>query len=306
MKSSNKSADRLETVRLDGLKVKQSRKKGLQVRPRRYRLMVMDENRMRPRFSVRASRAGLWTVGIISTVVIAVVGALLLGVTPLRSILPGYLKRRQRSEMLELSERFDSLNRQASVSRVYIDNIANVFSADVDIDSVRRATEEALTTTTLPIDSLLTTSEAEREFVRHYEQRERFNASVLSPVAAEGMIFYPPVNTTPLAESTDATGRITMQLPGSSPVSAIYRGTVVDAYYTPTQGYTVVIQHPNEFISRYSGLAVKMVERGQKVRTGERIGLSTPSATDDSKRLPVTVEMWYNGAQLNPKSYVSF
>lgn len=305
MKNKNNN-DRSETVRVNGVKVQQHPSKGLRVRPRRYRLMLVDENHMRPRLNIKTSRFGL-SVSIIAVVIIvAVAGAAILGVTPLRSILPGYLKRGQRSDMLELSERFDSLSRQAAVNRAYIDNIADVFSADIDIDSVRRVTEATLAVTPLPLDSLLTTSEAEREFVRHYEQRERFNVSVLSPIAAEGMAFYPPVNAKPFVESIDATGRVTMQLPGSSPVSAMYRGTVVDAYYTPTQGYTVVVQHPNEFISRYSGMAMKMVERGQKVKTGERLGLSAPSATDDAKRLPVTIEMWYNGAQLNPKSYVSF
>lgn len=306
MKKSKEHSARPSTVKINGIRVTQSEKKGLRTRPRRYRLVVLDENRMEPRVNIGTSRRSLIAAATVTFVVFAVVGALLLGATPLRSILPGYLKRGQRSEMLALSERFDSLNSKAMVNRAYIDNINRIFNEDIDIDSVRRAMEESLSAVPLPLDSLLTTSEAEREFVRHYEQRERFNASVLSPVAAEGMIFYPPVSARAITESLDATGRVTMQLPASSPVSTMYRGTVIDSYFVPTQGHTVVIQHPNEFVSRYSGLATKLVERGQKVRTGERIGLTTPSATDDAKRLPLAIEMWHNGAQINPKSYISF
>lgn len=268
--------------------------------------MLYDEGRMRPKWSIVTTRTRLVVTVVVTALIIAIAGALLLGVTPLRSVLPGYLKRGQRSEMYQMADRIDSLSQRSAINRAYIDNIAKVITAEVDIDSVSTATEQALTAVPLPLDSLLTTSELEREFVRHYEERERFNASILSPIAAEGMVFYPPVNMAPLAESTDATGRVTMQMPGSSPVSSMYRGTIVDSYYTPSRGFTIVVQHPNEFISRYSGLASTMVERGQKVKTGERIGLSTPSATEESKRLPVTIELWYNGSQINPKSYISF
>ncbi|MDE5608478.1 MAG: M23 family metallopeptidase [Muribaculaceae bacterium] len=293
-------------VKVGDVRVKMDTAGHLKVRPRRYRLTLQNESSMRPRISFTASRGVMIIGSIVGALVLAVIGALLLGTTPLRSVLPGYLKRGQRSELYVMSEKIDSLNQESAVNRAYIDNIAAVFSADVDLDSVRRATEEALAATTLPLDSLLATSQEELDFVRHYEQRERFNASILSPIAAEGMIFYAPVSASPLMESVDATGRVTLQLPASSPVSAMYRGTVVDAYYTPSQGYTVVVQHPNEFITRYSGMATKLVDRGQKVKTGERIGLTTPSSTEDSKRLPVTLEMWHNGTQLNPKQYVTF
>lgn len=298
------NADR--TIRIGNVKVTAGGADGYKVRPRHYRLMLYNESRMRPSWSIRATRRGLVAMTIFVAIGVAIAGALLLGTTPLRSILPGYLKRGQRSEMYQLSDRVDSLSHRAAVNRAYIDNISKVFATDVDIDSVANAAEQTLTAVPLPLDSLLSTSELEREFVRHYEERERFNASILSPIAAEGMAFYPPVSMAPLAESTDATGRVTLQMPGSSGVSAMYRGTIVDSYYTPSRGYTIVIQHPNEFISRYSGLATIMAERGQKVKTGERLGLTTPSATAESQRIPVTIEMWYNGAQINPKSCVSF
>lgn len=293
-------------IKVDGLRVKMDTEGALKVRPHRYRLSLQNEATMNPRFSVSAGKTVYIVTGLLAAIALAVIGALLLGATPLRSVLPGYLKRGQRSELYALSEKIDSINKESAVNRAYIDNIVAVFSADVDMDSVRRATEEQLAATTLPLDSLLTPSQEELDFIRYYEHRERFNTSILSPIAADGMNFYPPYAMAPLMESLDATGRVVVQLPASSPLSAMYRGTVVDAYYLPNRGYTVVIQHPNEFITRYSGMATRFVDRGQKVKTGERIGLTTPSATEDSKRLPVTVEMWHNGSQLNPKQYVTF
>lgn len=276
-------------------------RRGVKVRPR-YRLQLINDSRMSMIWSFSGSRSRLLLAAIVLFFVVTIAGAALIGVTPLRTLLPGYLKRSQRYEMFEMSTRLDSLSRLAAVNNMYLDNMVAIINDEVDLDSIQRAYNDSINRLQLPVDSLLTTSSAEREFVRRYEQRERFNVSVLSPVAAEGMVFYPPVTST-AAQSSESSGRITYQLPPSSPVSAIYRGTVIDSYYVPGQGYSMVIQHPHDFISRYTGIATPMAERGAKVNTGSRIGLS--SSLRDNDRPPVTFEMWYNGSQLNPSGYIN-
>ncbi len=276
-------------------------RRGIKVRPR-YRLQLINDSRMSTIWSFSGSRARLLLAAIVLFFVVTIAGAALIGVTPLRTLLPGYLKRSQRSEMFEMSTRLDSLSHLAAVNNMYLDNMVAIINDEVDLDSIQQAYNDSINRLQLPIDSLLTTSSAEREFVRRYEQRERFNVSVLSPVAAEGMVFYPPV-TSSVAQASEPSGRITYQLSPSSPVSAIYRGTVIDSYYVPGQGYTMVIQHPHDFISRYTGIGTPMAERGTKVNTGSRIGLS--SSVRDNDRPPVTFEMWYNGSQLDPSGYIN-
>ena len=196
--------------------------------------------------------------------------------------------------------RLDSLARLAAINNLYLDNMVAVLNEEVDLDSMMTSYSDSVALLALPVDSLLTASARERDFVRKYEQRERFNVSVLSPVAAEGMIFYPPVGGAHIAKATEPSGRVSYQLPPSTPVSATYKGTVIDTYYKPGSGHTIVIQHPNNFISRYSGLSAPMVEQGSKVNTGSRLGTSGVG----QNRPPVTFEMWYNGSQLDPSPYI--
>lgn len=275
-------------------------RRGIKVRSR-YRLQLINDSHMSTLWSFSGSRTRMILAAIVLFFVITIVGAALIGATPLRTLLPGYLKRSQRYEMVEMSTRVDSLSRMAAVNNMYLDNMVAILNDEIDLDSIQQAYNDSIDRLKLPVDSLLATSSAEREFVRRYEQRERFNVSVLSPVAAEGMVFYPPVST-PIAQASEPSGRITYQLKPSSPVSAIYRGTVIDSYYVPSQGYTIVIQHPHDFISRYTGIGSPMVERGSKVAAGTRIGLS--SSIQGTDRPPVTFEMWYNGSQLDPSSYI--
>lgn len=274
--------------------------KGIRVKPR-YRLQLVDDSRMSTIWSFKGSRQRMLLAGLVLFLAVTFVGAALISSTPLRTLLPGYLKRSQRSEMTEMSTRVDSLTHLAAVNNMYLDNMVAILNDEIDIDSIQRQYNDSINRLQLPVDSLLGTSNAEREFVRRYEQRERFNVSVLSPVAAEGMVFYDPVKNV-IAKSQEPSGRINYQLGASSPVSAIYRGTVIDTYYTPGQGYTIVVQHPNNFISRYSGVAEPMVGRGDKINAGTRLGLS--SSGNERERNPISIEMWYNGSQLDPSTYI--
>lgn len=274
--------------------------RGISVRAR-YRLQFINDSHMKTLWSISGTKRQMTLLAIAAFFVISIGGAAILGVTPLRTLLPGYLKRSQRSEMTDMSQRLDSLGHIAAVNNLYLDNMVAILNDEIDIDSIQRAYNDSINRLQLPVDSLLATSEAEKEFVRRHEQRERFNVSVLTPVAAEGMIFYKPV-TSSIAQSVDNTGRLTYQLLPSSPVSSVYRGTVIDRHYEPGEGYTIVIQHPHDFITRYTGIAEPMVEPGVKVNTGTRIGLSTEGR--ETPRQPVTFEMWYNGSQIDPTSYL--
>ena len=274
--------------------------KGVRV-PSRYRLQLINDSHMSTLWSVSGGRGRMLLLAIILFFIITISGAALLGMTPLRTILPGYLKRSQRHEMTDMSARVDSLSRLAAVNNRYLDNLVAILNDEIDIDSIRQAYTDSINRLHLPVDSLSGTSNAEREFARRYEQRERFNVSVLSPVVAEGMVFYPAVKS-PITTASEPSGRVSYQLSPSSPVSAIYRGTVIDSHYVPGEGYTMVIQHPHDFISRYTGIAEPMVGQGAKVNTGARIGLSSNTRADD--RPPLTLEMWFNGSQLDPTEYI--
>ncbi len=273
--------------------------RGIEV-PSRYTISVVNDTKMKRLVKFSGSRVHMLIAGIFLFFIITIVGALLIGMTPLRTLLPGYLKRSQRAELIEMALRLDSIGRLAAINNLYLENMVDVFNEDVDLDSVMASYNDTTALLQLPVDSLLTASNREREFVRKHEQRERFNVSVLSPVAAEGMIFFPPISGNQLARTQDPNGRLTYQLSPSTPVSATYKGTVVDSYYTPGAGHTIVIQHPNNFISRYTGIASPMVSQGSKVNTGTRIGLSGLG----QNRVPVTFEMWYNGSQLDPTNYI--
>lgn len=259
------------------------------------RLDYVNEASFSRVWSVRFSRRQAVLLAAIAVAAVAALVYVVMAFTPLRRLLPGQLDGDMRARYTEASLRLDSLTRVMHTNARYLSDVEAILSGTVDPDSA--------ITSQPPLreqsDTLMAASEAERAFVQKMENNRRYKLSVLAPIAAEGMAFYSPA---PGAEAeAPADGASAVELRGSrgQGIDAIYRGTVI-AVYTDSRGlFTAIVQHPNEFISVYGGMAECMVARGDTPSTGSRIGNAGADGT-------LRFELWHNGAPLNPADYVAF
>ena len=263
--------------------------------PKRFRLMFVNDNTFNSVWEIKMSQTRV-IISIIAAI-LAIIGILttIFMFTPVRALLPGYLEGDLKQQYREATLRIDSLSESMNIHHAYLDNIVDIMTDNIDTSIVKNRA----TSTQLPVDSIIGASERERRFARQFQERERFNLSVLSPIAAEGMTFFPPakdVEITP--ENNGAVLRLTS--PADIPISSVYRGSVIDCFYNHEAGYTVIIQHPNNFISRYSGLSSAFLQKGDVVSTGSRIGITRRSSYQ------VTFELWHNGNLINPIDYIAF
>ena len=197
--------------------------------------------------------------------------------------------------------RIDSLSTNVNINNAYLSNLINILKNDIDTTSSANSLNSD-TIKHIPIDSIINTSLIERQFIQQFEDQEKFNLSVLAPIAAEGMMFYTPIYGASIKDNTSPLS-IELITPTNSPISTIYNGTIIDSYYLPNVGNIIIIQHPNDFISKYSGINETFVLKGDKVTTGQRIGISHQSNKD---KQPFTFELWHKGSQLNPLDYIAF
>lgn len=241
--------------------------------PRRWRVEIINENTLARVMRVRLTgiKARLALVGAIASIVSLVV--VIFTFTPVGRWIWG--ERDLRNQYVEMSLKLDSLNAEAGKQQAYIANIVAIMTDSMLVDSI------VPMATVAPGDTLMGTSEAERHFVEKFESEHRFNLSVLSPIAAEGMIFESPV----------------AKVGEGGPAKAVYRGSVIGSYVSPDGKYTLVVQHPNDFISSYGGLTNIYVEKGSKVVAGQRIGVSEK---------PLQFELWRGGVSLDPSLYIQF
>lgn len=267
---------------------------------RRYQLTISNMASLEDHVLLRGKRSSMIFIGAGAFVLAGLLWMLLLAYTPMRNLLPLRLQSELRNEYISLSERIDSVNEAMRINQQYVDNVLAV------INDQRRDTtaddQKVHLAAPLPLDSLMEATHTERSFTKRFEEAERFNVSVLSPIAAEGMTFYPPVAGVEAAERvSDAGIPYVYVLPNKSmPISAVYRGTVLNASFITARGVIVTIQHPNNFVSIYTGLTDVHVARGDKVEPGQRIGVARDG------QYPFIFELWHNGAPLTPKEYILF
>lgn len=247
---------------------------------RRWRVEIINENTLSRTWSLRLSAVEAWIAlgGLIAA--IASLIAVIIIFTPIRSILSGELPGELRDRYTDMAMRLDSISERARVSEQYSSNIMAILTDSISSAEVKKEAVKAIDGGT---DSLLPASDAEKQFVKQFESRERYNLSVLSPIAAEGMIFESPT-------STDA---------GTGNVNAIYRGTVISLEYGDNGKGIITVQHPNDFISVYSNLDETYTHKGAKILAGQRIGMSTTEA-------PLLFELWHSGTLLDASQYISY
>lgn len=89
-----------------------------------------------------------------------------------------------------------------------------------------------------------------------------------------------------------------------TPVTAISGGIVIFCDWTQTAGNTIIILHPNNFISVYKHLNIISVKLNTILKSGELVGLSGSSGEVTSGP-HLHLELWNNGKYLNPLDYIS-
>lgn len=273
----------------------------------KYRLSVMNENTLEEVWSIKASMFSGGVLFLLFAISLVTITSFLIIATPIRYYLPGYLDAEVREKALRAAIRVDSLQQQLNYQEAYINNLKNVFTGVLDVDSVK-------ITDTISVsenDPLLKRTEKEKVFVDRYEDKERYNLSVISPTASgpmEGVVFFKPLKGLVISKFNPSNGRygINLKVASQETVLAVLEGTVVFSGYDFTTGYTMQIQHKNGFVSIYKNNTLLLKKVGDKVRTGEAIAVIGDGKAKDNADLVLGFELWYKGNPVNPEDYIAF
>ena len=268
---------------------------------RPYKLQIEDASRLA---CVAEFQRPLWkwialaTAGFAAALVAA---AALIVLTPLRELLPGYMEEAQRATTIEYLMRLDSLQEAYNRNQAFLDNLAHVLDTRrKPTDSTRLVVNPDRATTA----ALLPTSESEQKFMSMMEEREKYNISVLAPLAAEGMIFQMPVAPASVLGRPSEAKDLRLRAAAGATVGAVADGTVIDTHYSTTdRGFVVIVQHPKGFASRCAGMGSLMVHTGERVEAGQALGLTRRAGT--AGPTIISLRMWRNGDALTPWQFIS-
>ncbi len=271
----------------------------------KYKLSFFNENTLEEVWSFRLSQLSAFIVLAVFAFLLVSLTAFIIVVSPIRNYLPGYLDVEVRKEIVRNALRADSLERIIAVQALYLDNVAGILSGTTVLDSIREIDSLAQVRSDFEIPR----STVEEDFIRTFEEEEKYNLGVLNTNAppTDGVFFYKPVNGLVSARyETDIRhyGIDLVAAPNESVVATL-DGTVVYTGFDPNYGHVIELQHKNGFISIYKHNELLLKKVGDQVVAGEAIAL-VGNTGELSTGPHLHFELWYRGTPVNPEEYIAF
>ena len=274
----------------------------------KYRFTILNENKQEEnahRFSISPLSVLMSLLFLFMLVVVVLY--LIVVYTPVGSLIPGYINKRTKEELISSNIRIDSLTYEVAKQDRYIANIKAIMNGDITFDSIKNSPQE-ITEENFSIES----TELEKEFIKEWEERESYNltsqATNVNEIQALNL-FRPAQGE--IIRAYDANdghyGVDIAEVPGES-IRAVHDGTVVMSDFTANDGYTIVIQHRENMISIYRNCYRLMKEIGDKVVKGEAIGTFSNRKAGENKKSKrfLHLELWHRGKPLDPNTYIAF
>ncbi|MDR0748328.1 MAG: M23 family metallopeptidase [Tannerellaceae bacterium] len=271
----------------------------------KYKLSFFNEGTLEEVWSFRMSRLTAVYVFAVFALILITITSLIIITTPIRNYLPGYLDVEVRKEIMQTALRADSLERILDIHSLYLENVAGLLTGTMPLDSIREIDSLAHAHANYEIPR----SRKEEEFVRTFEEEEKYNLTTLNPnhTPTDAVFFYKPVNGIVSAHyEADIRhyGVDVVAAPKESVLAAL-DGTVIFTGFDPQYGNVIQLQHKNGFVSIYKHNELLLKKMGDPVTAGEAIALvgNTGSLSTGPH---LHFELWQKGSPVNPEDYIVF
>ena len=222
-------------------------------------------------------------------------------------MLPGYVNKGEKDKIVTNSLRVDSLMHEIEKQDAYLANIRAIMDGDITLDSLKNSPQPVSNK-----DFSTETTELEAEFIKKWEERERYNltSQAASVAALQELNLFRSTKGEIIRAFDPATGHYGVDIAEviGENVVAIHDGIVVFSDYTANDGYTIALQHRENLISIYRNCYRLLKQVGDKVYGGEVIGtLSDGSGRENGKKKEfLHLELWHRSKPLDPNIYIAF
>ena len=270
----------------------------------KYKFSFFNESMLEEVWSFRLSQLSVFIYIFLFAFVLISVTSVIIILTPIRNYLPGYLDVEVRKEILQNALRADSLEQKIAVQARYLNNLMNILSGNISVDSI----QETLSPSYIATNYDIPRGEREEDFVRQFEEDEKYNLTSLNPNPLQTEIFfYKPLNGIISSAFNDQNSHFGIDLTSAPKehVMATLEGTVVYTGFDPNYGNVITLQHKNDFLSVYKHNDIILKEIGDRVVAGEAIAI-VGNTGKLSTGMHLHFELWNKGVPVNPEDYIAF
>jgi murein DD-endopeptidase MepM/ murein hydrolase activator NlpD len=289
------------------MKQPKKNKKRLEKLRNKYRLVILNDETFEEKASLRLSRLNVIAVGGSIFLLLILITTSIIVFTPIREFIPGYTDVNLRKNLITLTLKADSLEKQMLIKDKYITTLQRIIKGEPPADEIPQPKDS-----TIDIKNInLGISEKDSALRAKIEQEEKYNLitsnTKFSSTGLSSFFFFAPIKGTITGEFDPQTKHygIDVVAPKNEPISATLDGTVIFADWTTETGYTIIIQHQNNLISVYKHNSVLLKNEGDIVQAGEVIAILGNSG-EITTGPHLHFELWYNGYPIDPKEYIIF
>ena len=271
----------------------------------RYRVSVVNEDEQKEVLGTRLS-VFYFSVGIF---LIGLIGALIGNRISLMKSQPYSVDSdyKLRQTVIDDALRVDSLMSVMETRNRYLSNIQEIIAGRVSTDTVIRIDSLSLQKSV----ELMEPTSREEEFVRQFEEAERYNItsqSVPMQDIRSMSLFRPTQGLVASSFNTlDSHFGVDIAASPNQSVVSVLDGTVLVSSFTAESGYTICVVHPGELVSVYKHCESLLRKSGDKVRQGEVIALvGRNTGGGETPGSHLHFELWYQGQPIDPEKYILF
>lgn len=296
-------------------KVKQFMRKLFSNWKTRYRLSIKTEENHEEKFNFILTPQRIIVVTATAVVLLIFLTTLIISVTPLKYYIPGYTSLEEHRMYLQVSAQMDSISQLVQQNQQYLDNFYNILNDkniedenSVIMDKSRRASHELTERKEDEMEAMREVDMQATDLLADHLRTEEENSKLpVSHRADISNITLAAPATGILIQDFDMSRNhygIDIQNKKSTIITSVAEGIIIYTGFDPTNGNTVVIQHPGNIISIYKHNEVLLKSVGAKVNMGEAIAKMGSSGQDRMQTAHLHFELWYNGFPVNPLDYI--
>ncbi|VBB47961.1 Peptidase M23 [uncultured Paludibacter sp.] len=270
-----------------------------------YRVSIMNENTLEESWHTRLSRFSVFIYGTSLFLTTFILLTILIFLTPLKHYLPGYGDSGNRSLIVQNSLRTDSIAGELEHQQEYLSVLKDIIAGTPKTDTIKSLDSVGLKERATVLSEK---SKQEKEFIKNYEESEKYNLSEMNNVSNEKRyVFFRPVTGVVASTFDPQEGKFGISVITSPQenVLSVLEGTIVNAAFTFDYGWIISVQHDNDYLSIYKNNNKLLKRIGDFVKAGESIAVT---GNEDGKKSGnhFYFELWQKGKPIDPQSVIAF
>jgi murein DD-endopeptidase MepM/ murein hydrolase activator NlpD len=272
----------------------------------KYRFTIYNDTTFESVFQLKLTGMNVLVYFGFSFLLIVVLVFLALVYTPLRDFLPQHFDPKLAHTIHLNAERLDSLEKELQLRDQYFQRYLQTLvgkDSTAAIQPAKKINEKDLALYATAEDSMLRNEVERDERSSLAFQKDKSKNKDLSSLQ-----FFTPVSKGMITAKYNIGKRhfgVDIVAKANEGIMSVLEGTVIEATWTLQTGYIIQIQHSNNLVSIYKHNSSLLKEIGSHVKAGETIAI-IGNTGELSTGPHLHLELWHNGAAINPEQYIKF